>query len=135
MPHELAYVRPQPPSADDRGTLKLLGIFYCAFGGMEIAGITLMLFLNFLHPPIPLAVIGVLLVPMGLFTLSGVCMLTKRFRVFSFAVAICTCLAFPIGTMLGVWTIVVLNKPGVGQLYLRDAGPNGTGGNGVNNAE
>jgi len=45
-------------------------------------------------------------------------MLLRRFRYFSFWVAIFTCLVFPVGTMLGVWTIIVLNSPGIASLYL-----------------
>jgi len=73
-------------------------------------------------PPIPRVAVFVFFSAAAIFTLSGVGMLKRRFRTLSYVVATCTCFFFPIGTIVGVWTIVVLNKRGVGRLYVEAAG-------------
>jgi hypothetical protein len=116
----LQYSTLSPPSDDDRGTLQLLGIIYTVLGGLDLAGFLILLIASItsdLSPPMPLIAILCFLAAAAIFTLSGVGMLLRRFRMLSFAVAICICLGFPVGTIVGVWTIIVLNKPGVLQLY------------------
>lgn len=53
----------------------------------------------------------------AMFVLSGLCMMWRRYRPLSLIAAILTCLVFPSGTLLGIWTIVVLNGRGVEELY------------------
>ena len=49
--------------------------------------------------------------------LSAVWMKQRRNRMFSFVVAGFNCLALPFGTVLGVFTLIVLNRPSVAQKY------------------
>ena len=51
--------------------------------------------------------------------LSGIYLKQHRHRTFSFVVAILNCLNAPVGTILGVFTIVVLQRPSVLELYNR----------------
>jgi hypothetical protein len=115
MDNLLSYIEPKPPSDDDRGTLRLLGIFNCIIGGCEMLGFILMFCMEF-HDP-KRNILLFFFVISAVFIFSGAAMLLHRFRYFSFWVAIFTCLAFPVGTMLGIWTIIVLNSPGVARLY------------------
>ncbi|MDP0495746.1 MAG: hypothetical protein Q7Q73_06010 [Verrucomicrobiota bacterium JB024] len=73
---------------------------------------------------------GVALVAMSLLTLLALMapvalLLSARFLqqsrryLFSFVVAVLLCLAFPLGTVLGVFTIIVLSRESTKQLYLR----------------
>lgn len=48
---------------------------------------------------------------------SGFCLQRRRRMTFSFVVAGICCLAIPIGTALGVFTMVVLSRPSVKALY------------------
>jgi len=48
---------------------------------------------------------------------SGRCIKARKRRIFSFIVAALCCLNFPLGTILGVCTILVLNRPSVRELY------------------
>lgn len=53
--------------------------------------------------------------------LSGIALLKRKWRIFSLIVAGTNCLHIPLGTALGVFTIVVLVRESVGELY---EGPN-----------
>jgi succinate dehydrogenase/fumarate reductase cytochrome b subunit len=67
-------------------------------------------------------VMGTILIVSG--TALSICILLsakyiakrKRYR-FSFIVACLTCLLFPLGTVLGVFTIITLSKPSVKEMY------------------
>jgi hypothetical protein len=118
MGNELPYARSVTPSDDERGTLRLLGIFYSVIGGFELAGAMILPITSWQDAPIPHAVMLLICGCAAAFTLSGVFMLWRRLRFFSFGIAICYCFLFPMGTILGAWTIVVLTKPGVRQIYL-----------------
>ncbi len=59
----------------------------------------------------------VAIIPMSIFLASGISMIRRRYSTFGMIVASFTCLAIPIGTILGIWTLVVLNKPGVQAIY------------------
>jgi hypothetical protein len=48
---------------------------------------------------------------------SGLCLQRRRRMTFSFVVAAFCCLGIPIGTALGVFTLVVLSRPSVKALY------------------
>jgi hypothetical protein len=48
---------------------------------------------------------------------SGLCLQKRRHMTFSFVMAAICCLAIPIGTALGVFTLVVLSRPSVKALY------------------
>jgi hypothetical protein len=48
---------------------------------------------------------------------AGRCIATHRRRVFSLVMAGINCASFPLGTLLGVFTFVVLLRPSVKELY------------------
>ena len=61
---------------------------------------------------------GVWLVVSGILNLiSGCCLRARRCRVFSLIVAGINCLHIPLGTVLGVFTIIVLVRDSVCELY------------------
>ena len=49
--------------------------------------------------------------------LSGRCLAKRRKRMFSFVVAAVLCAFFPFGTVLGIFTIIVLSRDSVQRLY------------------
>ncbi|MGZ4972427.1 MAG: hypothetical protein ACXWDN_06675 [Limisphaerales bacterium] len=49
--------------------------------------------------------------------ISGLCLRAKKHRTFSFIVAGINCLHVPLGTVLGVFTIIVLIRDSVRELY------------------
>lgn len=49
--------------------------------------------------------------------LSGLFMRSRRYRAFSMVVAGLNCLHIPLGTILGVFTLIVLGRESVGSLY------------------
>jgi hypothetical protein len=52
---------------------------------------------------------------------SGVCLRRRRNRTLSFVLACITCINIPLGTVLGVFTLVVLSRPSVKALYEQTA--------------
>lgn len=63
-------------------------------------------------------VFGVLLVLSALSNaLSGLCILRRRHRMFSVVVAVLDCVQVPFGTLLGVFTLVVLLRDSVMETY------------------
>lgn len=55
--------------------------------------------------------------------ISGVCLRARKHRTFSLVVAGINCLHLPLGTVLGVFTIVVLLRDSVRELYVAQVGP------------
>lgn len=51
--------------------------------------------------------------------LSGVFIRRQKYRTFSLVIAGLSCLMVPFGTVLGVFTLVILSRESVRQLYLR----------------
>jgi hypothetical protein len=49
--------------------------------------------------------------------ISGLCIRAKRYRTFSLVVAAINCLHIPLGTVLGVFTLIVLIRDSVRELY------------------
>jgi hypothetical protein len=49
--------------------------------------------------------------------LSGLYLRARKHRMFSLVVAACNCLQIPIGTILGAFTIIVLSRDSVRELY------------------
>jgi hypothetical protein len=49
--------------------------------------------------------------------ISGLCLRARKYRAFSLVVACVNCLHIPLGTVLGVFTIVVLVRDSVRELY------------------
>ena len=124
--------------------LKLLAIFHYVVGGLGAlfacfplihVAIGVMMVTNpkFMTggqggPPPP-AFLGYMFIVMGgLFVLfgwsaaictlvSGRCLARRKKRMFSFVVAALLCMFVPFGTILGVFTIIVLSKESVQRLY------------------
>ncbi len=127
----------------DAEHLKLLSIFHFVVAGLSILGIGFLFFhwllmhaffanpemwkgQNVQPPPKELFLVfrwfylffGVVLVTSGILNLiSGLLMRRRKARVYSLVVAGLDCLQFPFGTMLGVFTLVVLLRESVVELY------------------
>lgn len=140
MPPDVAS---QSQQCRDREHLKLLSIFHFVFGGLALVGIGFLFVHYFImhavfsNPDIwksqpqvmpPKAFldafiwfylfVGVLLLTgLVLNVLSGLFLLQKRNRLFSIIIGGLNCLQIPFGTALGVFTILVLSRDSVRQLY------------------
>ena len=127
----------------DNEHLRLLSIFHFVIGGLALLVLPLLVmhFVFFITvianaeawpegkaPPIPHGMIGLMIamyLVIGLITLalgginilSGWFLRRKTHRVFSFVVAGLDCLQVPYGTILGVFTILVLTRPSVQRIY------------------
>jgi hypothetical protein len=129
----------------DGDHLRLLAIFHFLFAGLALAGIGfLCLHYALLHtvfanlalwktqphpPPFPVqqffaifrwfyVIVGALLILGGLLNLlSGLFIQRRKFRTYSLVVAALDCLQIPMGTILGVFTIIVLLRDSVRELY------------------
>ena len=127
----------------DREHVKLLAIFHFVFAGLAFVGIAFlfvhyfMMHTMFSNPEMwksqPQAMppkafldafiwfylfMGVLLLTgLVLNVLSGMFLLQKRNRLFSLIIGGLNCLQIPFGTALGVFTILVLSRDSVRQLY------------------
>jgi hypothetical protein len=66
---------------------------------------------------ISLFVAAVLFASAVLNLLSGFFIRARKYRTFSFVVAACNCLHIPLGTILGVFTFIVLMRDSVRELY------------------
>ena len=133
----------------DADHLKLLAVFHYVLAGLAVAGIGF-LFLHwwFLYtmltnpaftkapqngpPPAEFfaifkwfyLVMGTLILSGGIGNLlSGICIRRRKARVFSLIVAGINCLCFPFGTVLGVFTFVVLLRESVVEAYEHTPSP------------
>lgn len=59
----------------------------------------------------------------GLTAYTGRCLSSRKHHTFCIVMAAISCLSFPIGTALGVFTIIVLQRPGVRQLFNQPLSP------------
>jgi hypothetical protein len=131
----------------DREHLKLLSVFHFVFGGFALVGIAFlfvhyfMMHTMFSNPEMwksqpqvmpPKAFLdafiwlylffGVfLLTGLVVNVLSGLFLLQKRNRLFSIIIGGLNCLQIPFGTALGVFTIIVLSRDSMRQLYAEGA--------------
>ena len=65
-------------------------------------------------------VMFLIMVPLFVLHVLAAAGLKKRTRyMLTFVIACLTCMSFPLGTALGVWTIMVLQRPSVKALYGR----------------
>ena len=127
----------------DEGHLSLLSIFHFVSAGLAVLGL-LFLFAHytifhffFTNPamwqgskqpgPPPqffmflqglYAIMGTWFITSGVLNvLSGLFLRARKHWTFSIVVAAIDCLHFPLGTVLGVFTIIVLIRPSVRELY------------------
>ena len=127
----------------DREHLKLLSIFHFVFGGLALLGIGFLFVHYFIMHTVfsnaelwksqkeampPKAFLDafiwfylfmgvMLLTGLVLNMLSGLFLSQKRHRVFSLIIGGLNCLQIPFGTALGVFTIIVLSRDSVRELY------------------
>jgi hypothetical protein len=138
-PQPIGYYAQYPnPGNRDAEHLRLLSIFHFVCGGL------LMLFGCFpiIHIAMGIAMVmgkmqnapremGYLFIAMGIFFIAfmwglGICVILsgkflreRRNYMYSFVVAAISCLQAPFGTVLGVFTIIVLSRPSVKMMYGR----------------
>lgn len=144
-PQSTLQYEPQQRMQDD-SHLKALAICHFIWGGLGV----LLALLPLIHVGIGIAMIsgalenagngsppprevGWLLVVFGtgaiilgetiaiLTIISGSLLLKRRARVFSMVIAGINCISVPIGTVLGIFTIVVLSRESVRRQYAEDA--------------
>ena len=130
----------------DEDQLDLLGMFYYILGGLEMSvvvvplvfvatGLFVMVAPNLSDAPSQpdeagaamlgggfVVVVGLVAAALiggkaGCVIYAGRCLRSRRNRTFALVVAAIMCLGFPVGTVLGVFTLVVLSKPEVKALY------------------
>jgi hypothetical protein len=135
---------PPSPSAQDVQHLRLLGVFYYIWGGLNALGgcfATLYIVMGIavasggieMEPDDPPAgVIGGLFAGLGaclmivffafaaLYILTGYYLQNQRNRTFCMVMAAISCLSVPLGTILGVFTLVVLSRTSVIELFERN---------------
>ena len=131
----------------DQDQIRLLAIFHFVTAGFALLGILFLFghfaFVNLIfsnhelwnnqkHGPPPaeiIAIINWLYLFFGVWSvalsilnlLSGIWLQAKKHRTFSMVVAAINCLNVPLGTVLGVFTIVVLARNSVQTLYQQHA--------------
>ena len=126
----------------DRDQLRMLSIFHFVFAGFSCVGLGFLLLHHLIMravfaqpnwagntgaapPPEVFAIIGALywviggaiLVQTVLAVLSGYFLWHRQYRTFSIIVACINCLSLPLGTVLGVFTLVVLMRESVQTAY------------------
>lgn len=143
QPEHIPYAAVPPQSGVDLGHLRALAICHYVWGGLVCAFSSL--FLIYVAFGIAIAsgsmptstqpgepspqVVGLMVGFMGgcgvligwllgiLTIISGRSIAQQRRRVFTFVMAGISCLSFPLGTVLGVFTFIVLARPSVKALY------------------
>lgn len=143
LPEPLPYATPAQVNADSEH-LRLLAIFHYILGGMFMLfsscalihvglGIAMIvdpsLFQTAPGSPPPPAFTGYIFAAMGSAVIvmgwtiggatiySGRCIARQRHRLFSCIVAGVNCLSIPFGTILGIFTLIVLCRPSVKGMY------------------
>lgn len=143
---------PFPPLTDqqkkDSEHIDLLSVFHFVFAGFALLGLGfLYLHYFFMHeifmnpefwqkknltppPELFLKFFSVFYVVMGAFIIiggilnliSGIFMRQRKNRLFSLIVAGLNCMQIPFGTILGIFTLIVLTRHSVGELYATKVG-------------
>lgn len=143
----VAYAASSPQEMKDLSHLKTLAICHYVLGGLTMLiscvflihvalGIAMVSGVMPMSPPpgqasppFPPAYFGLIFIvagslavlfgwSMGILTIiSGRHLHTQRRRTFSVVIAGIDCLSFPLGTILGIFTFIVLSRPSVIQLY------------------
>lgn len=123
-PQPIPYATPLPP--DSGRALLVPAILHFALAAFLFAGGVGSLVQALSAPASPfraafehllLTVAGVELTMGLLISLSGICLLRRRWWVFSIAIAVLVCFGFPFGTALGVYTLIVLARNPVKEAY------------------
>ena len=134
-----------PTASQDQEHLRLLSIVYYVFTGLNCIGICLgLLYLGIGGVMLvgstaggkgEPALVGGVLVAVAIFVLlvvganglllffTGRFLAQHRRRTFCLVVAALSCLSFPLGTALGVFTIIVLSRPSVKALFEESGSP------------
>ena len=136
------------PTPQDAQHLKLLSIFYYVYGGLTallscsvglyvVVGLVVAAASEDIAADDPsvspatirgigLVVAVVAILALGLFWLlaglilyTGRCIANRRHRIFCLVMAALTCLNFPLGTALGVYSFFALTRPGVTEMFRR----------------
>lgn len=123
--------------------LNLLSIFYFVFGGLGVLGSLIMFLYTFIFGVLRnkvgvhsyeadtvftiltsvFGIIGVFVLAAGVLQIfCGLKLRKQTNRTFSVVIAALTLLSFPLGTALGVLTLIVLSKSSVKELYLKRKG-------------
>ena len=118
--------------------LNLLSIFYFVFGGLSILGAFIMvaytIFLGYIFGRIPhyggeadvivniftsvFGVFAIIFLAIGILQIvSGFKLRKRTHRMLSMVMGILALPGFPLGTALGVFTIIVLSRQGVKEIY------------------
>ena len=141
---EPAYVLEDPQRKRDLDQIKLLAIFHFVWAGLLLLGIGFLVFHYVImktvftnpeimktQPNMPMNAKDIMRVMIGFYiaggamivlasalnVASGVLLLRRKYRVFSIVVAALDCLAVPLGTALGVFSIIVLARESVAAIY------------------
>lgn len=131
----------------DRDHLRILAIFYFILGGLSMLGVLFAIFYlalgilflvsgdtmfaNDPNPPPPevamimgwmfvgIAVLTMVLCGLigGLQLYTGMSLLKQRRHTLCLVIAALTCLSVPLGTILGIFTFVVINRPSAKALF------------------
>lgn len=120
--------------------LNLLSIFYFVFGGMSVLGSLIMFLYTLIFGVLRnkvgvhsyeadtvftiltsvFGIIGIIILVVGVMQIiCGLKLRKQTNRMFSIVIAAFTLLSFPLGTALGVLTLIVLSKNSVKDLYLK----------------
>jgi len=136
---------PAVQRAIDDEHVRLLSIFYYVLGAMNVLWAFFPLIYVFMglvfvvvcasapcdKDAAPMAIMGLVFVVVGLFACvliaafaalklyAGYCLAQRKNRVFCYIVAAICCMSMPIGTILGVFTFLVLARPSVGAQFDR----------------
>jgi hypothetical protein len=145
IPPQMPTAAPAPAYDRDHEHLKLLAIFWYVWGGLMALGVCgslvyvglgVMMLLappptNSPNDPPPEVLAGIFLgvgavvlvltiVMGGLSILTGRSLATQQRRTLCYVMAALACLSIPLGTVLGVFTFVVLGRPAVAQMFARN---------------
>ena len=138
----------QPPSLPgnfDIEHLRLLSIFHYVIGGLKCLGFCaggmyacfgfmLAMIPHKIGEPSPIffgaffallgLLIGLVSLTLGILTIiSGRLMRKRRCRIFSIVIGAINCMSLPFGTVLGIFTLIVLMRDSVRRLYDEAAKP------------
>jgi len=143
-PLDASFLTEDPRRRQDRSQLKLLAIFHFVLGAFMLLSIGFLFAHYFImqtvfrnpemmktqgnvpfSPNDVLRIMMVFYVIGGVFCIlgsalnvvSGLLLLRRKYRVFSIVIAALDCLMIPLGTALGVFTIVVLSRESVAEAY------------------